>query len=160
MGDEITAVEQDEKTDEATEVDTAEAKPKEAATDEFTPITTQEELNKIISARVKREKAKTAAAIKRAETAEGLVAEKDALLAEKDAEKDLATWKAEAAKKNGVPAELLRGETKEELEAHAEELAKFVAPATPVVTGDGEQPSTGGKPDPWADLAASVFGRD
>lgn len=41
----------------------------------------------------------------------------------------LATWTAEVAEATGVPANLLRGATKEELEAHAAELAPVLAPA-------------------------------
>ena len=46
------------------------------------------------------------------------------------AEKQHAEWVSEVAKDKGVPAELLRGGTKEELEAHADLLQAALHPAS------------------------------
>lgn len=72
----------------------------------------------------------------RAEAAEKLIAEREA----KDA---AAATAAEVAKAKGVPASALRGSTREELEAHADELLELMPkkPAAPSADGqgDGEQ---------------------
>lgn len=117
----------------------------------FKAITTQEEFDKAITSRISREKNKTSAAIKRAETAESE-------LAELKAKNQISDWRQEIAEAKGVPANLLRGTTKEELEAHAEELAAFVIPpAAPVVSGDGNQPGKS-KENPYAEMASGLFG--
>ncbi|MEV5042706.1 hypothetical protein [Microbacterium sp. LMI1x-1-1.1] len=69
----------------------------------------------------------------RAEAAEKKLAERDA----KDAAKSLATEIADA---KGVPAAALRGATREELEAHADELLAFLPkpPSAPSADGQGE----------------------
>lgn len=122
-----------------------------ASQEGFKAITTQEEFDKAIASRISREKNKTSAAVKRAETAESE-------LAELKAKNQISDWKQEIAEAKGVPANLLRGTTKEELEAHAEELAAFVAPpAAPVVSGDGNQPGDS-KENPYAEMASGLFG--
>lgn len=72
----------------------------------------------------------------RAEAAEKRIAEREA----KDA---AAATAAEVAKAKGVPASALRGSTREELEAHADELLELMPkkPAAPSADGqgDGEQ---------------------
>lgn len=63
---------------------------------------------------------------------------------------------ADVAKDKGVPAEALRGNTKEELEAHADQLKEFVKPAAPVVPGQAQTP---GKPpvDPMREFTNNLF---
>ena len=75
-----------------------------------------------------------------AEGAAELERERDRLRAERNAE----AWRKEASKATGVPADLLRGGTKEDVEAHAELLKPyFEKDATPVVESDGFAPSPG-----------------
>lgn len=129
---------------------------------EFAPIQSQDDLNRIVEARLARERAKFAdyqelkaaadklaaledrdkseldKAIARAEKAEREAAEKDAALAEKD--REVLVQRVAAEKK--VPAKWLSGATQEELEASADEWladAQGVAP----VSKPGVVPSAG-----------------
>ena len=68
--------------------------------------------------------AAVAAVVARAEAAEAKVADYEA-------EKQRAEWIVEICKDSGVPAHLLRGETREELQAHHDELAAALTPAPP-----------------------------
>lgn len=52
-----------------------------------------------------------------------------------EAEKDRATLVSEVATAEGVPAAALRGNTREELEAHAKVLAELIKPSGPVIPG-------------------------
>lgn len=75
-----------------------------------------------------------AAAVKRAEDAEGKVAARD----EADA---FAKVRTEVATAAGLPADVLRGTTKEELEAHAAALKPLItAPKGPVIPNQGDTP--------------------
>lgn len=75
-----------------------------------------------------------AAAVARAEKAEGA-------LSNITAAAELDKTRTEVAKAAGVPAEALRGASKEELEAHAEVLKPlFTAPKGPVIPNQGEEP--------------------
>ncbi|MCS4278027.1 sRNA-binding protein [Mycetocola sp. BIGb0189] len=137
---------------------------------EFTPPATQEELNSLIAGRLERERAKyadheelKAKAAKLAEieaanltelekanaAAEAARAEVEAVkakLADRDAKDARAALVAEVSKATGVPAELLHGETKEELEAHAVVLAKYAGRKVDVVptAGSGGEATSGG----------------
>jgi ATP-dependent Clp protease ATP-binding subunit ClpA len=113
---------------------------------EFKPITSQEEFNRLIGDRVKRarpadydevkkkadefdklseaSKSDLEKAIARAEAAEQKVASFES-------EKQRTTWADEVSKDTGIPASALRGSTKEELEAHAQELKALIAPEKP-----------------------------
>lgn len=112
--------------------------PENTSTEEFSPIESQDELNRIVSARVARERAKYAdyddlkasvAGIDtlKAEHATAL----EAVKAEKEtADAEVARLNAEVLKlsiasEKGVPAKLLTGSTKEELEAAAKALLEF-----------------------------------
>lgn len=75
----------------------------------------------------------------RAEAAEKLIADRQA----KDA---AAAMAAEIAKEKGVPATALRGSTKEELEAHADEILALLPKKPPVPSADGQ-----GEGDPIGD---------
>ena len=128
----------------------------------FAPIESQDDLNRIIEARLARERAKFAdypelkskaeklaeiedrdrseleRAIARAEKAEREVSERDAALAEKD--REVLVQRVSAEKK--VPAKWLSGSTQEDLEASADEWladAKGVVP----VSAPGYVPSAG-----------------
>lgn len=142
---------------------------------EFAPIDSQEEFDKRIGARIKREsekfqnyeeykaaheelekikeadKTELQRAAERAEAAEARLAEYETAEQEK-------AWKQEVSEATGVPADALRGATKEELEQHAESIKRcFAKDAAPVVSGDGMQPGTiGGSGDPLRDLIKNI----
>ena len=61
------------------------------------------------------------------------------------AEKQQAAWKTEVSKKTGVPADLLRGSTLEDIQAHAEQLDAVLhpKPKAPQVHGAERQPEGG-----------------
>lgn len=50
-------------------------------------------------------------------------------------ERDVAKWREEAAAKAGVPASILRGDTKEEVEAHAKAVKAAMPSPYPTVPG-------------------------
>lgn len=121
---------------------------------------TQSEMDAILGDRLKRERAKyadyndlkaKAAKFDEAEAASKSELEKAVERAEK-AEKALEDMKAEAAiaqaraevaREKGVDAELLRGETREELEAHADLIKSYIegAPKYGQVKDGGEPPA-------------------
>lgn len=121
----------------------------------FEPITTQEEFDRRFNKRWGREKAKYSDYDQlKADSAKlgTVVAERDDYKSQLDtANAELATlraseqkrvWASEVAQETGVPADVLRGETKEEMEAHAKTLEKYVKVSAPVVSGDGRSPNT------------------
>lgn len=57
------------------------------------------------------------------------IAELEATVAEYRTRDQIAAWKAEVAKATGVPAEVLAGSTKEDIEAHAATLKPLIVPA-------------------------------
>lgn len=66
-------------------------------------------------------------------------------------------WKAEASKQTGVPSEILRGSTEEEIKAHAEAIAAAI-PAVPVVRDSGEsRRPPKGNADLFADFMNRAF---
>lgn len=70
----------------------------------------------------------------RAETAEGKVAAFEG-------KEQVGAWRTEVARATGVPADVLRGSTKEEFEAHAAELKPLItAQSAPVIPTQGDQP--------------------
>lgn len=109
------------------------------AVKEFTAITSQEDFDKAIQARIARERAKipadydelkaAAAELAKIREASKTEAEKQAeRLAEierENAELKVAKARAEVAAAKGVPADLLSGGTQEELEASADALIAF-----------------------------------
>lgn len=109
------------------------------AAKEFTAITSQEDFDKAIQARIARERAKipadydelkaAAAELAKIREASKTEAEKQAeRLAEierENAELKVAKARAEVAAAKGVPADLLSGGTQEELEASADALIAF-----------------------------------
>lgn len=150
----------------------------------YTPPETQADLDRIIGDRLARQKAqygdyaelKTKAAEfdrladaqkselqKAAERAE----KAEARAAELEQAEQVRGWVAEAAKTAGVPAELLRGGSREEITAHAEALkaagvGQKPAPSTyPVVATEGITPAkTGGTAaDKFAEFVQSKMHR-
>lgn len=147
--------------------------------EEFSAITTQEDLDKIIGARLDRERKKYAGfedlkakaekydAIEEGQKTELQKLQERIEKAEKEnavfkQREQVSTWAAEVSKETGVPANLLRGSTKEELEAHAEQLKEFTTgqSTAPIVNSDGMKPK--GKvgitnADRFADATEGIF---
>lgn len=84
-----------------------------------------------------------AAAVARAETAEGQVQQFQT-------EKQVNDWRAEVAAATGVPADALRGSTKEDFEAHAAVLKPLVTGSGPVIPSQGETPQQQTTASPWS----------
>ena len=119
----------------------------------YTPPATQEDLNRIVQNRVARVEAKYAdydTLKQKAGTVDAVTAERDtwkqraeaaeAKNATYEQEKQVATWADVVAKETGVPAELLTGSTKEEMEEQAERLGKYINVSAPYVGSDGKNP--------------------
>ena len=125
----------------------------------FEAITTQEDLDKMIGKRLSREREKYAGfedlkakaekydAIEEGQKTELQKLQERIEKAEKEnaafkQREQVSTWAAEVSKETGVPANLLRGSTKEELEAHAELLKEFTGEqsSAPIVKSDGQKP--------------------
>lgn len=77
----------------------------------------------------------TRAAVARAEAAEAVVQTHEAA-------KEVAKVRSEVAKAKGVPEAALRGSTKEEFEAHADELKPLLTGVSPVIPTQGATPKT------------------
>lgn len=105
---------------------------------EFQPITSQEDFDKAIQSRIARERAKfsdydqlkaSAAKMREFEESQKTEAQKTQERLEaaekRAAELELKASRAEVAAEKGVPADLLSGSTREELEASAEALIQF-----------------------------------
>lgn len=113
----------------------------------FTPITSQEALDAIIAKRVERVNRKYAdydtlsAKIGILETD---LAAATAKVETYEREAAHASLIREVAKETGVPADLLRGSTREEMTAHGKALAEFLTArsATPVIPSLGAAPET------------------
>lgn len=136
----------------------------------FEPITSQADLDKIIGARLARERAnyadyeelKTAAAelekIRESQKTEAQKAQERLDAAERRAaELELKATRAEVAAAKSVPAELLTGSTREELEASADALIQFRGekPKGPHIPTQGEAPKAG--PKTAAEMFAETF---
>lgn len=146
---------------------------KEDAKPEFQAITSQEDFDKAIQARIARERAKFAdyeelkakadrfVELENAQKTEAQKAQERLEAAEKRAaELELKASRAEVAAAKGVPAELLSGSTREELEASADALIAFkgTQPAGPVIPSQGKQPdkTAPASADDWFRTAAQV----
>lgn len=126
----------------------------------FTPITSQEEFDKAIQARIARERAKyqdydqlkaDAAELAKIRESQKTEAEKaaEALAAaeKRAAELELKAARAEVAAAKGVPADLLTGSTQAELEASADALIQFRGEQQPKglhIPNEGRQPAVNG----------------
>lgn len=134
-----------------------------ATAPQFEPITSQEEFDRRLADRLRREREKysdyddlKAAASRLAEIEEAnkteeqkraeRIAELESKVNEYETREQIAAWKAEVAEVTGVPAAALAGNTKEEIEAHAETLKPLIAqpsstPAAPPVPTVGQFPA-------------------
>lgn len=134
----------------------------------FTPITSQEQLNSVLADRLRRERAKYAdyAELKeRAASAADLTTraeEAEAKLAELTHANEVRSWRDALAAEYGVPADALRGETKESLEEHAVQLQSLLstkpqAPRT-VIRTEGEPSSVALNGDPLVEGLKAALG--
>lgn len=113
----------------------------------FTPITSQEALDSIISKRIDRERRKYAdydTLTAKISTMESDLAAATAKVETYEREAAHAALIREVAKETGVPADLLRGSTREEMTAHGKALAEYLTArsATPVIPTLGAAPET------------------
>lgn len=141
----------------ATEVTDTQAAPAERPA--FTPITTQEDLDKVIGARLARERDKYAD-YDDFKAAASKLADAEARLAQIDAQAALDKIRNDVAQEAGVPAELLRGSTKDELTAHASALAEALKarPSVPVIPTQGATPSVSDADSARRAFAQELFG--
>lgn len=150
-----------------TNTDTTEATATEATDNQatsadrhtFTPITTQEELDKVIGARLAREREKFAD-YDDLKAAASKLADAEARLAQIDAQAELDKIRNDVAQEAGVPAGLLRGSTKDELAAHASALAEALKarPSVPVIPTQGATPSVSDADSARRAFAQELFG--
>lgn len=129
--------------------DSGEATPDEAKGPEFEAITSQEALDQIISKRLERERRKYAdyddlkAKAAQADDTASKLAQAQARLDQIEADQQCAQWRSQVSEETGVPAELLRGNTLEELQAHGEALKDFVRkPSAPILPKQGDAPTS------------------
>ncbi len=113
----------------------------------FTPITSQEALDAIIAKRVERERRKYAdydTLAAKIGTLETDLAAATAKVETYEREAAHTALVREVAKETGVPADLLRGSTREEMTAHGKALAEYLTArsATPVIPTLGAAPET------------------
>lgn len=156
-------------TDTSTNADTTEATAAEvldtqaqapsAGRHAFTPITTQEDLDKVIGARLARERDKYAD-YDDLKAAASKLAAAEARLAQIDAQAALDKIRNDVAQEAGVPADLLRGSTKDELTAHASALAEALKarPSVPVIPTQGATPSVSEADSARRAFAQELFG--
>lgn len=149
-------------TEEATEEATTEATDTQTAAADrnaFTPITTQEDLDKVIGARLARERDKYAD-YDDLKAAASKLADAEARLAQIDAQAALDKIRNDVAQEAGVPADLLRGATKDELAAHAAALAEALKaqPSVPVIPTQGATPSVSEADSARRAFAQELFG--
>lgn len=125
----------------------------------FTPITTQEDLDKVIGARLAREREKYAD-YDDLKAAASKLADAEARLAQIDAKAALDKIRDDVAKQAGVPADLLRGSTKDELTAHASALAEALQarPSVPVIPTQGATPGVSDAESSRRAFAQKLFG--
>ena len=145
-----------------TEAATTEAADTQAAAGDrhtFTPITTQEDLDKVIGARLAREREKYAD-YDDLKAAASKLADAEARLAQIDAQAALDKIRNDVAQEAGVPADLLRGATKDELAAHAAALAEALKarPSVPVIPTQGATPSVSAADSARRAFAQELFG--
>ncbi len=125
---------------------------------EFQAITSQDQLDKLIAKRVARERAKyadyddlKAIAQKAGESNAQLKAEVEALKKAADRRE----WVEQVAGETGIPAGVLRGETLEEIQAHAKALGEAFASVKPVLKGQAKQADVSSTPEQL--LVRSLF---
>ena len=125
---------------------TAEAGEQQPNQEQAESTFSQEDVNRIVQERLQREREKYSdydelkAA---AERAQELEAEKTTLaerVAEFEAKEEQQKLVNSVAEATGIPAAALKGDTKEDLEAHAEVLKSLMKPTGPVIPGQEKRP--------------------
>lgn len=146
-------------TTEATATEVTDTQAPAAERHAFTPITTQEDLDKVIGARLAREREKFAD-YDDLKAAASKLAEAEARLSQIDAQAALDKIRNDVAQEVGVPADLLRGSTKDELTAHASALAEALKarPSVPVIPTQGATPSVSDADSARRAFAQELFG--
>lgn len=125
---------------------TAEAGEQQPNQEQAESTFSQEDVNRIVQERLQREREKYADyddLKTAAERAQELEAEKQTLaerVAEFEAKEEHRKLVADVAETAGVPADALRGDTKEELESHAEVLKSLMKTTGPVIPGQEKRP--------------------
>lgn len=117
---------------------------------EFQAITSQDQLDKIIAKRVARERAKYADYDDLKAIAEKASATNASLKAEVEALKKASErrgWVDKVAGETGIPAGVLRGDTLEEIQAHAKALGEAFASVKPVLKGQAKQADASSTPE-------------
>ena len=108
----------------------------------------QEDVDRIVADRLSRERKKFEGYEDykaKADALDGITAERDELakkVAEHEARVKHDALVAEVAESKGVPASMLRGSTKDELEAHADAVKPHLRPTVPRIPGAGVQPDS------------------
>ena len=139
---------------------------------EFKAPASQADLDRIIQDRVARVKASYAdyddlkAKAGQVDSFQSRIGELEATNSELDGkvktfetEKERAALVSDVAKDKKVPADALRGNTREELEAHADTLAALLKPSGPVIPGQERHPDKiSDSPD--REFARKLFGKD
>lgn len=146
-------------TTEATATEVTETQAAPADRHACAPIMTQEELDKVIGARLARERDKYAD-YDDLKAAASKLAEAEARLSQIDAQAALDKIRNDVAQEAGVPADLLRGSTKDELTAHASALAEALKarPSVPVIPTQGATPSVSDADSARRAFAQELFG--
>ena len=94
---------------------------------------------------------------------DSLSQERDALaqkVAEFEAKEQRATLAAEISEATGVAAAALRGDTREELEAHAAQLKSLLPTTAPAIPGAAQKPSSSAPVDPVREFTRNLFARE
>ena len=126
---------------------TAEAGEQQPTQEQAESTFSQEDVNRIVQERLQREREKYSdydelkTAAERAQELEAQTQELTAKVAEFESKEEHRKLVADVAETAGVPAGVLKGDTKEELEAHAEALKSLLQNTTgPVIPGQEKRP--------------------
>ena len=132
---------------------------------EAAPAFSQQDVDRIVAERLSRERAKYAdyddvkALAAKATEFEAERAELTQKVTEFEAREQRATLVAEVAAEKGVPADVLAGDTREALEAHADRIKALLPTGAPVVSGAGARPHQA-PADPVRETARRLFQTD
>ncbi len=135
-------------------------------TDGFKPVTSQEDLDRIIENRLVRERKKFAdydqlkEQASKVDTLQAKLDKAEAKVSEFKERDRIEEWKHDVAKETGVPVSVLRGSTLDDIKAHAESLKEVISsrPVAPVVPDQGDQPSS--SVSSGQRFVRELFGRD
>ena len=125
----------------------------------------QQDVDRIVAERLSRERGKFAdyddvkTLAAKATEFEAERAELTQKVAEFEAREQRAALVAEVAAEKGVPADVLAGDTREALEAHADRIKALLPTGAPVVPGAGARPHQA-PADPMRETARRLFQTD